>query len=99
MTPRAVVRDERTIAVENASYRWSYHVLSFGLLVIVAFRGLARGESSWDLLGLVVLGGALNATYQGSQRILSRRWARLTLVTLLVAALLAVGVVLLVGTR
>jgi hypothetical protein len=95
MSTRTVERDERTIAVENASYRWSYHALSFGLLAIVAFRAFARGESSWDLLGLVVLGGVLNAAYQATQGILTPRWARLGVGTFLVAALVALGLVLL----
>jgi hypothetical protein len=31
-----VHRDERTLAVENASYRWAYLFLSFALLLLVA---------------------------------------------------------------
>ena len=38
MTPTLVQRDERTIAFENAGYRWSYLFLSFGLLALVAYR-------------------------------------------------------------
>ena len=34
-TPQAVERDERTVAVENASYRWAYLVLTYALLVDV----------------------------------------------------------------
>jgi hypothetical protein len=90
-----VERDERTTAVENAGYRWSYLVLSFGLLAIVAYRSVWRGEQSWDLLALVVLGGGVNAGYQGLHRVLYRRWALLTLVTMIAAALLAAGMALL----
>ena len=82
-------RDERTTAIENASYRWSYMVLSFGLLVIIAGRSFARGEASWDLLALVVVGGLTNAFYQGLHRVLSKRWVVLLAVTLVMAALLA----------
>jgi hypothetical protein len=89
MTP-SVQRDERTIAIENASYRWSYLVLSFGLLAIVAFRGLTRRQASWELLALVVLGGVVNAAYQGLHRVLNKRWALLAAVTLITAALVAV---------
>ena len=99
MSPPPVERDERTVAVENASYRWSYHVLSFGVLGIVAFRAFVRGESAWDLLALVVLAGALNAAYQGSQRVLTGRWMRLTLAALALAALLAAGIALFRGGR
>ena len=31
----SVERDERTVAVENASYRWSYLVVTYALLVDV----------------------------------------------------------------
>lgn len=67
-------RDERTVAVENASYRWSYLVLSFGILILVAYRSYAKHESAWDLLLLVVLGGVVGRVYQGSNRVLPRRW-------------------------
>ena len=86
-------RDERTTAIENAGYRWSYLVLSFGLLVIIAGRAFARGEESWDLLALVVVGGLTNAAYQGRHRVLARRWALLLVVTLLAAGFLAAVIV------
>ena len=41
MTTQPIMRDKRTVATENASYRWAYVVLSFGLLVnrrIVSWR-------------------------------------------------------------
>jgi hypothetical protein len=88
MTAGRVERDERTTAIENAGYRWSYLALSFGLLAIIAFRSLVRGESSWDLLALVVLGGGVNAAYQGLHRVLYKRWAVVSVVTLVVAAAL-----------
>jgi hypothetical protein len=90
MSVPTVERDERTTAIENAGYRWSSLVLSFGLLAIVAFRSFTRHEASWDLLALVVLGGAVNAGYQRWHRVLYRRWVVLTLVTMLVAAIVAV---------
>jgi hypothetical protein len=92
MTP-LVTRDERTMAVENAGYRWSYLLLSFGLLVIVAVRSFVLGESNWDLMGLVILGGGVNAIYQGSRQVLTRRWVMTTVVTFVVAALLAAAMV------
>ena len=95
MTGRPVERDERTLAVENAGYRWSYLVLSFGLLGTIAFRSLSQRQADWDLLALVVLGGVVNAGYQGLHRVLYRRWAVLAAVTLVAAALLAVIMVLL----
>jgi hypothetical protein len=54
-----VDRDERTIAVENASYRWAYMFMSFGLLLLVGYRSFVHHESSWDLFALVILGGGV----------------------------------------
>jgi hypothetical protein len=69
-----VERDERTLAVENASYRWAYLLLTYALLVDVMFRSLVRHEASWDLLALVVGGGIVCTVYQARQRILGHGW-------------------------
>ncbi len=95
MTATPVERDERTEAIENAGYRWSYLVLSFGLLALTAFRSLSGGQAPWDLLALVVLGGGVNAAYQGWHHVLYRRWVVLSVVTMLAAALLAAVIVML----
>ena len=95
MSPAAVERDERTAAVENAAYRWSYLLLSFGILASVAYRSFALGQTSWDLLALVLIGGAVNAVYQGSHHVLYRRWAITSAVTLVIAAVLAAVMVML----
>lgn len=94
MKNRFVPHDERTISVENASYRVAYSVMSFGLLVSVIYRSLVLGDSAWDLLALAVLGGVVATFYQGSHQILNRRWAFVTLATALIAAVIAVFVVL-----
>ena len=90
MTANTVLRDERTISTENASYRRAYLVLSFGLLISTAYRGFVRHESSWDLLGLVIVGGVVATVYQGQQRALSRRWAVVSLAAAVVAAIISV---------
>lgn len=84
-----VMRDERTVAVDNASYRWAYLVLSFGLLASVAYRAFARDEASWDLLALVVLGGAVATLYQQYHRVLTSRWAIVAVASMAVALLMA----------
>ncbi|MBP1657047.1 MAG: hypothetical protein H6Q31_1648 [Bacteroidetes bacterium] len=94
MTDPVVERDERTTAVENAGYRWSYLALSFGLLAIIALRSFSAGQQSWDLLALVVLGGIVNAGYQGVHRVVYRRWIVLAVVTMIAAAVLAVIMVM-----
>jgi hypothetical protein len=87
-------RDERTEAVENAGYRWSYFALSFGLLIIGALRSFVLHEATWDLLALVVVGGGINAAYQFSRRVVYPRWLVTTVVTFTLAALLAAGMAL-----
>jgi hypothetical protein len=93
MTSSAVPRDERTVLVENASFRWAYLFLSFGLLGLVAYRSLVWRESSWDLLLLVVLGGSVSAAYQSCHRVPSR-WALRIFAAALVGAAVAALLIL-----
>jgi len=86
MMSHALDRDERTVAVENASYRWGYLFVSFAVLVSVAYRAFALKQTSWDLLALVVIGGLVTTAYQRNQRILTPRWTRLTLLGMGLAA-------------
>lgn len=88
-----VQRDERTVAIENASYRWAYLALSFGLLVIVAYRSLVHHEAPWDLLLLVVLGGGIGTAYQGSHHVLSKRWTIGVVAAVIIATILAIIIV------
>src|SRR5258708_40045113 len=83
-----VERDERTIALENASYRWAYLVLSFGLLLLVAYRSFMHHESPWDLLLLVILGGGVGTAYQTFHRVLGKRWVIISLLAIAIAAAL-----------
>ena len=87
-----VARDERTLSIENASYRWAYLLMTYGLLAAVAYRAFTLQQSSWDLMALVVAGGLVAAGYQGLNRVLSRRWALITVATALAAAAVAAGV-------
>lgn len=89
MNAATLERDERTIAVENASYRWGYLLLAFGLLASVAYRAFVHGQASWELLGLVILSGALTTFLQSRERVLTPRSARLAIVGVVVAAIIA----------
>jgi hypothetical protein len=84
-----VPRDEREAAIDNAADRLSYLVLAYGILAIVAIRSF-NGEASWDLLGLVVLAGAVGLGYRLRQRVVSRPWLMLMLGTLVGAGLLGI---------
>jgi hypothetical protein len=90
-----IQRDERTVATENASYRWGFLVLSFGLLLATAYRSFARGEASWDLIALVIIAGGVTTAFQAARRVLTRRWMLVSIATMLTAALLAGFLVLL----
>jgi hypothetical protein len=58
-----------TAARRRGRYRWAYLFLSFGLLVLVAYRSFVHHESPWDLLLLVILGGGVGTAYQGRHRV------------------------------
>ena len=92
MTP-SVERDERTVAVENASYRWAYIFLSFALLIDVVYRGIVLQEAAWDLMALVIVGGAVCTIHQLRQKIWTRRWARDAALVVLFSAVIGVIVI------
>ncbi|HYD53039.1 MAG TPA: hypothetical protein VEA99_10440 [Gemmatimonadaceae bacterium] len=89
MTARPVECDERTLAVQNAGFRWAYLFLTFGVLGSVAWRAFARDEASWDLLALVVGTGVVTTGYQAAHRTLGRRWTMALLVSVMVGAVVA----------
>lgn len=97
MTAESIMRDERTVAIENRSYRLAYLLLSFGLLISTAWRGFVLKESSWDLLALVIAGGAVTSIYQGREQVLTRRWTIVSAVAVTIAFVL--GAVLLLLRR
>ncbi len=90
---RLVPRDERESSVDRAGDRLAYLVVSFGLLAIVAYRSFADGAASWDLLGLVILGGLVGTLYRLARRAISREWIIVAVgtaaVALVVAAIIA----------
>jgi hypothetical protein len=87
--PQAVERDERTVAVENAGYRWAYLLLTYALLVDVMYRSLIRREATWDLLALVVVGGAVCTAYQARQKILAHGWVMKAVLVACIAGVIA----------
>lgn len=87
-----VERDERTEAIENASYKLGYQILAYGILVDIMLRAFRFAEAPWDLFALVIFAGLVLTVYQWRSRILTSRWVKLA--TLAFAIALAVGVVL-----
>ena len=94
MAKESFIRDERTVAVADRSYRVACLVLTFGLLIDVAVRGLILREASWDLLALVVAASAVASVYQRFKhvQVLPRRWTLwLVLISTVVATAIAVA--------
>jgi hypothetical protein len=90
---RLIPRDERETSIDQAADRLSYLVLSFGLLAIVSYRSMVNREASWDLLGLVVLGGLVGTGYRVRRRVVSRRWELVAVGTAAVALVVAAVIV------
>jgi hypothetical protein len=94
---RLLVRDEREVSLDRAADRLAYVVLSFGLLAVVAYRSFVEGVASWELLGLVLLGGMVSTAYRLWRGVLSRQAVLVVAVTALIA--LVVGAVVVLGLR
>ncbi len=97
-TPQVVERDERTVAVENASYRWAYGVLTYALLVDLMYRGLFRHEAAWDLMALVVVGGAVCMVYQARQKTLGHGWVMKVVLVACITGIIAAVVAFVLTT-
>ena len=95
MNPSPIERDERTVSVENASYRLSYMLLSFGILLDVMYRGQVRHESAWDLFALVVVSGALGRAYQVRQNAVAPGWVKKAALLMIISACVGAAVALL----
>jgi hypothetical protein len=84
-----LARDEREAAVDDAADRLAYLVLSYGLLLIVAYRAFVDGQPSWELLALVVAGGVVGGAYRISRRTATREALIVVGITILAAAIVA----------
>ena len=91
------VRDEREAAVEQGGDRLAYIVVSYGLLLVVAYRSFVERQACWDLLALVVIGGIVSVGYRMWKRGLSRN--ALVLVGLTIALAVLVGALGALGVR
>lgn len=81
-----VTRDERETRIDLAADRIAYLVVSYGLLLIVAYRSFVNGEAAWDLIGLVILGGIVGLAYRARQGVALGRWTLTLLATMGIAA-------------
>lgn len=84
-THKSVERDERTVAVENASYKWACISITFALLIDVIYRGVVRNEAAWDLMALAIVPSLACTMYQARQKILGPRVRKVLLIGSVVA--------------
>jgi hypothetical protein len=91
-----VPRGEREVRIDLAADRLAYLAVSYGLLLIVAYRSFVRADTAWDLLGLVVLGGIVGLAYRVGHGSVSRR-STLTLLATLGIAIVVAGTLVLAG--
>jgi hypothetical protein len=87
-TDQNVKVDERTVAVENASYRWAYGFVILALFVDVMYRSAFRDEAAWDLMALAILPGLFCAFYQARQGTLGDSWVRTAILATCLGAVL-----------
>jgi hypothetical protein len=92
-----VSRDEREQAVDLAADRLSFLVVSYGALLIAAYRSFVLHEVAWDLLGLVVIGGAAGLVYRLRGGVTSKQWMIVLGATIALAAVAAALIALGVG--
>jgi hypothetical protein len=90
-------QDERAIAVERASHSLALKVIGFALLLDVFYRAVVSKTASWDLLGIVILGGLVASVYQARYRIAGKYWVKAIVLSFLGAAVLALATVLVVS--
>ena len=88
-----VPRDEREAGIDAAADRLSYLVLTFGILAVAAYRSLVLREATWELLALVVIGGAVGTAVRARRRALSTRLLAAFAGTAVVAFVVAVVLV------
>jgi hypothetical protein len=67
-------RDERTVAVENASFRWAWHFLVWPLILDALYRQKTLNEDPWDLIALVCVSSAIAIVYQWRHNVLVSYW-------------------------
>jgi hypothetical protein len=95
-----VERDERTVSVENASYRLGYFLLYLGVLWDACYRAYFRHEMPFDLLALAIGSGALCTLYQVRQKALTRgRFRKILVGGLIFGVLGAVWALILAWSR
>lgn len=74
MKNETILKDERYIAVENASYKIGYSIALFGILILTFIRGVFFQQSAWDLLGLAIFSSLASMAYQVRHGTVPKSW-------------------------
>jgi hypothetical protein len=75
---------------ENAGYKAAYVVMSLGLLGLTMYRSFVEGVETWELLSLVVIGGAVSLGFQLYHGTYTRSQLAITASTMGLAAIVAI---------
>ena len=67
-------RDERTVAVENASLKWAWHLLVWPLLIDAMYRQHALNEEVGDLVALICISSGIAIVYQYRHKAVVSYW-------------------------
>ena len=95
-----VESDERTVAVENASYRWGWILLYIGVLLDGNYRVYVRQEAPIDLMVLAIGSAAFCTLYQARKKTLTHgRFKNMLLIGSIFGVLGAIWALVLVWYR
>ena len=83
-----IEKDERTTFIENKSYKYGCYIFNFGLLIDIFYRSIRYNETSWDLFGLLFLGGFVMTAYQYKHKIFTDNWKKKYLLLIFLTAIL-----------
>jgi hypothetical protein len=81
------LRDERAVAVENASYRWSCAIYSVGLLCDICYRAwFTKDHACWDLFMILIVAGNIPTIVQLREQVMVRKVFKVLILTAAIAA-------------
>jgi hypothetical protein len=92
-----LARDERQLSVDRAGDRLAYIAVSYGVLVLAAYRSFVDHQAVWDLLAVVIGGGLLGWTYRVAHGVLDRQSVVVLALTVTVALAVGIGAALIIG--
>lgn len=99
MKNEPILRDERYYAVENASYKIGFMILTYGLFGLIIIRSLFFQQSNWDLFALIIVASLAATIYQGVHKVLPFSWKKMILYMVGVALLSALTTFLFVTLK